>query len=147
MAKTDSGKRPRSKAGQQKERARSKAGQQKELEFDFIKSNFFRVIHADGAFGGLAPSGNIHMALYSERRPIPTKMVHSIEGGHLGPEIMNKRQERTAMVREVEVDVVLNIPQALTLRDWLTDKIKAFEQLTAIQVAEKPTVAKSKTRK
>ena len=28
-----------------------------EVEFDFIKSNFFRVIKADGAFGGVAPNG------------------------------------------------------------------------------------------
>ena len=41
----------------------------KELEFDFIgKSNFFRAIRADGAFGGLAPNGVLHMALYSERQ-------------------------------------------------------------------------------
>jgi hypothetical protein len=55
-----------------------------EIEFDFIKSNFFRVIHVDGAFGGLSPNGFVHMALYSERRAIPTKVVHKIEGAALG---------------------------------------------------------------
>ena len=42
-----------------------------EVEFDFIKSNFFRVIKADGAFGGVAPNGAIHMQIFSERQPIP----------------------------------------------------------------------------
>ena len=59
----------------------------KELEFDFIKSNFFRVIKADGAFGGISPNGSIHMALYSERSAIPTKTFHSLEA--LGSSVLS----------------------------------------------------------
>ncbi len=100
-----------------------------EIEFDFIKSNLFRVVRADGAFGGVAPSGAIHMAIYSERQAIPTKVVHKIEGGRIGPEIPDKREGRAAIVREVEVDVVLEIQQATVLRDWLTDKINQYHTL------------------
>jgi hypothetical protein len=41
------------------------------LPFHFRKSSLFRVIHADGAYGGISPNGNIHFALYNERFPIP----------------------------------------------------------------------------
>src|SRR4051812_48004722 len=85
----------------------------KEVEFDFIKSNFFRVIRADGAFGGIAPSGSIHMQIYSERQPIPTKVTHPVENGQVGPEILARRQGRKAIVREVEIDVVFDLPQAI----------------------------------
>src|SRR4051812_31841440 len=82
----------------------------REIDFDLIKSNWFRVIHADGAIGGVGPQANIHMALYSERRAIPTKIVHVLENSQqLGPEVRSKRQGRAGMVREVEVDVVLGL--------------------------------------
>jgi hypothetical protein len=101
----------------------------KEIEFDFVKSNFFRVIRADGAFGGVSPQGAIHMAVYSERQPIPTKTVHKFEGMQLGPEIRSKRQGRKAIVREVEADIVLELGQAIILRDWLGAKIGELQAI------------------
>lgn len=108
----------------------------KEIAYDFIKSNFFRVVHADGVFGGLAPNGNIHMQVYSERTAIPQKTVHAIEGSELGPEIHAKRQERKAIVREVEVDVVFNIAQAEAMRAWLAEKIDTFQKVTGTHVPQ-----------
>jgi hypothetical protein len=101
----------------------------KEIEFDFIKSNYFRVIKADGAFGGLSPTGAIHMGLYSERQPIPQKIFHSIQGNQLGPELQEKRQVRKSIVREMEVDVVMDIVQAIGLRQWLDDRIAQYEKI------------------
>lgn len=97
-----------------------------EVAFDFIKSNFFRVISVDGAFGGLSPQGrSIHMALFSERRPLPQKTVHQLgEGGTLGDELLDRRESRSAFVREIEVDVVMDLPTALAVRKWLTRKIE-----------------------
>src|SRR5260370_37271002 len=101
----------------------------KEVEFDFIKSNYFRVIKADGAFGGLSPAGAIHMGLYSEHHPFPQKIFHKVEGNQLGPEITSKRQGRKSVVREMEVDVVLDIAQAMVLRKWLDDRIEQYQNL------------------
>jgi hypothetical protein len=100
----------------------------KEVEFDFIKSNFFRVIHADGAIGGLTTTGLIHMALYNERRAIPTKVVHRIEDGAIGAEILARRESRRAVVREVEIDVIFGIEQAVALHNWLGDKITRWQK-------------------
>lgn len=124
---------------------RRKTKQPTEITFDYIKSNFFRVIHADGAFGGLAPNGNIHMALYNERQAIPTKMVYPIEGTGLGPEIRKKRKGREGLVREVEVDVILSIEQAQALHTWLTNKIEAFETVSDLRVADRSAPAKLKS--
>ena len=98
----------------------------KEIAFDYIKSNQFRVVNGDGAFGGLSPTGrDIHMAVYSERRAIPTKTVHPVTAdGTLGPEFLSRRQVRSAFVRELEVDIVLDLPTAVTVLTWLTDKIQ-----------------------
>src|SRR5579864_8214012 len=40
--------------------------------FHYVKSNYFRVIHADGMYGGLTPCGGIFFALYSDRQPLPS---------------------------------------------------------------------------
>ena len=96
-----------------------------EVSFDFIKSNLFRVIAVDGAFGGLSPNARkIHMAVYSERRPIPKRTVHVIsEEGVLGDEVSDKREVRDAFVREVEADLVISLEVAQAMRAWLDDRI------------------------
>lgn len=116
----------------------------RQIEFNFIKSNFFRVVRADGAFGGLAPNGAIHMGIYSERSPIPKRIFHDVgPGGELGPELTEKREGRGAVVREMEVDVVLEIAQAMALRQWLDERIHQYEKI----VGPLPTVPAKTTVK
>jgi hypothetical protein len=98
--------------------------------FNYIKSNFFRVVHADGAHGGITPRGLIEINFYSERRPIPKSVVHShTSSGVLGPEITDERVEREGLVREVDVGVIMGLGTAKSLYTWLADKIQLLEQL------------------
>src|SRR3990172_8149969 len=61
---------------------------QKSLAIDYIKSNLFRVIHADGVIGGITPRGLIHMSIWSERPTIPQHIVHEMSPSDgIGPEI------------------------------------------------------------
>jgi hypothetical protein len=100
------------------------------VKFDFIKSNFFRVVHADGAFGGIAPHGQIAMTLFSERMAIPQEVVHEVQSDQtLGPEIRSERKTRDAIVREVEVCAYMNIDVARAVRDWLSRHIQTLESL------------------
>jgi hypothetical protein len=118
-----------------------------EIAFDYIKSNQFRVIHMNGAFGGLSPNGaEIHMALFNERRPLPRKTVYSIAGGRLGGEDLSKRESRAAFVREVEVDVIMSIESAVNLRIWLDDKIAQLTkaQQAAVDLAQKANAGQQK---
>lgn len=101
-----------------------------QVRFHYIKSNSFRVIHADGAFGGLSPRGGIHMALYNERLPIPRETVHEVTPeGKLGKEIRPERVAREGIVREVEVGVVMSIDTTRSLIEWLTRKVEEAEKL------------------
>jgi hypothetical protein len=95
-----------------------------EIEFHFEKSNFFRVIHVDGAFGGISPSTQmIHMSIFSERQPIPKKVGQKIQHGVLGAEILEKRESRTGIFRELEADLVISPKVAIALRGWLDERI------------------------
>jgi hypothetical protein len=100
------------------------------ISYDYIKGNDFRVIHVDGVWGGNAPNfGRIHMAVFSERWPIPKRTVNRlIAEGTVGEEIFEERITRNAVVREIEVNLVMDIDTATVMRDWLTDKINKYQQ-------------------
>jgi hypothetical protein len=110
-----------------------------DIVFSYLKSNYFRVIHADGAWGGLSPRGDIHIAFYNERAAIPdvSKLAVS-EGKVIAPEEFAASSQ---LVREVEVDVVVDLVTAKGLQAWLTDKIRALED--RVREAEKEVIKKS----
>lgn len=97
------------------------------IEAVFTKSNLFRVIHADGAWGGIAPNGLIRMAIYSESQPLPESVRYELKEERL-VEKDRKQPPLGTIIRELEVDVVMDIRVARSLRNWLDDKIKQFEQ-------------------
>ena len=94
----------------------------RQVDFHYVKSPLFRVIHVDGLIGSSTPSGNIHFSLYSERPAIPTKVSNFLEtDGRLGKEVT--REGRNGFIRELDVDVNLSVQTATVLRDWLSQKI------------------------
>jgi hypothetical protein len=104
------------------------------VRYDYIKSNFFRVICVDGVHGGLRPSGgSIHMALFSERNAIPKTEGFEVKDGRLGKQ--TERVGRAAIVREVEVDAIMGVDTARAIRDWLSQMIATSE--AAAQNSEK----------
>lgn len=100
---------------------------QTEINFDYLKGNLFRTIHTDGAIGGLTPPGQIHMSFFSERMAIPRRVTMVAEINKktgsmaLGAEI--GRETRDSIVREMEVDVIMNLGTAERVHDWLGGQI------------------------
>lgn len=93
------------------------------VDFHYIKGAQFRAIHVDGVFGGVAPNGNITLALYNERFPIPLRIRHGLNSDQtLGPE--QGRMSREGIVREVDAELVMNRRVAESLVEWLSEKIK-----------------------
>ncbi|HEX4334405.1 MAG TPA: hypothetical protein VH062_00750 [Polyangiaceae bacterium] len=97
------------------------------VEFHYGKSGQFRTVHADGIFGGATPTGNIHMTVYSERFAIPKKVVLENEGNKIGKEL--SREGLDGVWRELEVGIVMSPELAVSLRDWLTEHLKKFEEV------------------
>ena len=101
-----------------------------EVEFHFVKSEFFRVIHVDGAHGGPTPQGLIHMALYSERTPIPRQIVNHVSAdGTVGREV--SRDSRNGVYREVEASAIMSLDVARALHHWLETHIERMDALRA----------------
>lgn len=112
------------------------AGTPKEFRTDYIKSNFFRVIHADGVYGGITPRGLIHIDVWSERPPIPQKMIYlPVSEGGESLELSEQRESRVSRevttIREVEVGIHLDLDLARNLVIWLQERIEKLEQFNA----------------
>jgi hypothetical protein len=108
------------------------------IPFHYIKSNFFRVIHTDGALGNVTPAGLIFVGLYSERAAIPQMMVHEItETGQFGVEHQDKRVSKKGMVREMEVGATMSVDTAKSLITWLQEKVDLVEKLRKAAELEK----------
>jgi hypothetical protein len=97
-----------------------------EVEIYYHKSNFFRVVHADGCYGGVTPRGSIHCAFFSERGAIPLRTSLSIVEGQAATE--KTLESKPGLVRELEVDLVMDFNVAVTLYVWLFDKLDALRK-------------------
>ncbi len=101
------------------------------IHFHMLKSNFFRVIHADGIFGGMSPRGGIQIAFFSERQPIPQQMCHTInpDTGRLGDELEDQRISRDGIVREIEANVIMELTTAKSFLSWLQATVNDAEEI------------------
>ena len=100
-----------------------------EIEFVFERSADFRVIHVDGAFGGISPGPLlIRMAVYNESLSIPDRITHSFADGALGDEILEKRDGETRIIRRLEADLVMSLETAIGFRVWLDTKINELQR-------------------
>lgn len=99
------------------------------VSFDYIKSNYFRVIRVDVAHGGVTPKGNmIQMALFSERQSIPKKETFALENGQLGERTGIEKRE--AIIREVEIEMIMDLPTAKSISSWFREKIELAEKMS-----------------
>ncbi len=103
--------------------------ERREIEFNYIKSDNFHVIHADGAIGNGTPSGNLFIVFYSERFPLPDSQTFNFnEEGRVSGEIVEKRKVNSnGVIREVEVGVMLDIEVAKGMVLSLSHLIRQVE--------------------
>lgn len=110
------------------ERMKAKPALPTEVQFHYLKSQQFRVVHVDGIVGGLTPRGVVSMVAYSERVAIPQVTIHDIDKGVL---VQKPRDQmgRSGIVREMEVDMMLDISTAKALHKWLGERLVEAKKL------------------
>lgn len=106
--------------------------------FHYIKGQQFRVIHLDGVIGSVTPHMNIHMAMFNERPAIPQRMTYSVKAdGALGEPVDSETVSRGGLVRELDVDVMMNLSVAEALYKWLGARIQELKAAMADSDARK----------
>jgi hypothetical protein len=107
------------------------ASDKDKVKFHYIKSNDFRVIHTDGMFGGLTPTGDIFVSLFNQRPPIPQITVQAIkETGELGDEILAERVSKDGIIRQLEVGILMRPDVAEAMVKWLQDRLADVKRNT-----------------
>ena len=84
-----------------------------QITFDFVRSPFFRVVHSNGAWGGITPHQELSVTFYSERLSLPHHITHELTPKGLGPEV--SRAVKTNIQRECEVEVLMSMEEAVNL--------------------------------
>jgi hypothetical protein len=113
---------------------RSNGDARARVAFDYIKGQFFRVVHADGVIGSVTPTGHIHMAIFSERPAIPRRLVMGIDKAGQPTEIIpNETVSRDSIIREIDVDVHMSLLSARSIQQWLDERIKELSTLLQTQ--------------
>lgn len=93
------------------------------ITFKYVYPEDLRDLYVNGLFGGVTPRNEIYTHFYSERHPIPQKVVHSIEkNGTLGPE--EEIEKGGDVVRFVQASIIMDLQTAISFRDWLDGRIK-----------------------
>lgn len=110
-------------------RRASEPGTEDNLQARFVSSNQSRLIHVDGAWGGITSHGKIYIAFYSEHPPIPEAIDYRVdrERGAVWEE--HTHSPFPGIAREVEVEAIMDIGTARAVRDWLTERIERAEEL------------------
>jgi hypothetical protein len=105
------------------------------VRYYYIKNALFRVVHVDGAIGGITPTGKVHCAFYSERPAIPQETEFKIsDDGRLGDQL--SIEGKHGIIRELDFDIQMDLNTTVQLRDWLS---KMIDDLKAVLGADKPT--------
>jgi len=100
------------------------------IRYNYIKSNYFRIVHVDGGHGGITPHGQIMFSVYNERAPIPQVTVHKIEkDGKIGEENRAERVSKEGLVREVEIGLLMDLSTAENIHRWFGQKIDELKGL------------------
>jgi hypothetical protein len=100
------------------------------LTFHYQKSNLFRVVYADGAWGGLTPELDVFFSFFNSRPAIPQILVQEINSdGSLGKERDDLKVSKDGIVREVEVGVVMTPQNVKSLIEFLQTRLTQVEDI------------------
>jgi hypothetical protein len=100
-----------------------------EVEYHYIKSNYFRVIYVEGAYGGINPRGQVYFSVFNERNAIPRRSTVKLEPGAAKNEFKVAAPEkvidtRGGVVREVEAEIVMTLDSARVFHRWLGEHLE-----------------------
>lgn len=94
------------------------AEDERTVTFDFSEGQLYRVVPADGVFGGPTPAGKLFMAFYIEHPTVPHVVEYAIqEDGQLGAE--RERIGGGTITRRAEVAVMMDREAAARFHAWL----------------------------
>lgn len=99
----------------------------KEIGFRFERDPEYRVITANGAWGGITPRGELMFDLFFEHLDMPEEIYYLATPDGLGPE-SRRVPDPLMIVREALVGVVMTPENAESLARWLLEKVASIRK-------------------
>lgn len=88
------------------------------------KTADFKIYPAEGALGGVTPSQMYQINFYIETPNIPSEITHALTmDGKLGAKLSHTI-EGGDILRELQCAVLMTVPQAESLANWILSTIK-----------------------
>lgn len=100
----------------------------KDIEFFFEIDKDYRIVAANGVWGGITTRGDIQLDFLVEKQAVPESIRNEItEQGGLGREIARTPPAR--FVRRMQFGVLLSVAAAEVVANLITSKIEEFKKL------------------
>ncbi|NNM67993.1 MAG: hypothetical protein HKM06_08295 [Spirochaetales bacterium] len=99
----------------------------KEITFQFKKDPGYRLVVANGAWGGLTPRGEVKFDLFFEHIDLPDEITYMSTPDGLGPE--TERAPFPAPIkRDTLVGIVMTVENAENFARWLLEKVQQYRK-------------------
>ena len=120
---------------QKEDRSISNSALPERVKVHFIKDSSYRAYYADGVWGGPTPKGMVSMSIYSERMPIPKKILYRfVDSEEHGTKIgvqLGKAEEiksKEDIIRQVHCELIMNPEVAESIGNWLKKIAKEIKE-------------------
>lgn len=102
----------------------------KKIRFIHNKPQDYRIYPVNGVWGGISGRGDLICNFFVEHHEVPKEEVHSLkEDGSLGP-LEKKPREEVRVIRDLQVGILVNREQAVSIANWILEKVKEYEKVT-----------------
>jgi hypothetical protein len=101
------------------------------LTFIFEKAPDFRLMRADGIWGGITPRGDLEINFFLDTNSLPAEATYELTPKNtLGKEQSRKlAYEKGKVLRLVNCGIVVSPNVAKSIVDWLNEKLDALAKL------------------
>ena len=106
----------------------SKVQLPKRVKFIHNWPDDYKIYPANGAWGGVSARGDMILHFFVEHHPVPKEEIQIIkEDGTLAPR-ETKPKEEVKAARTMQVGIMINREQVVSLADWMLKKVEEYEK-------------------
>lgn len=101
----------------------------KEIEFAYEYDSNYRVVAANGVWGGTTPRGDFRLDFFVESIAIPERLTHEVLSDKLGKEVA-RTPGKGVFTRRLQVGVLLSLREVESVAGFLNEQLKIAKKLT-----------------
>ncbi|MBX7095973.1 MAG: hypothetical protein K1X56_14720 [Flavobacteriales bacterium] len=104
------------------------------IEIHYQKNPSYKIVHADGVYGGLTTKNYLNLNFYAERFPIPKTNKFEFEDHEqvkFTEDKLTANDCKNGLIREIECGIYIDIQTAESLANWIQLKIKEYKLITS----------------